>query len=288
MVHADWLTRLVLLAACTLLVAGCGSAPEPPPPAPKPSIKVSDIPRFPVRVLLHDKVLATYDRNRTGEDDYTSTAEIKLDALPETSAVTAQQLHPDGWKDGVAQITRDTAGPNIWVTFKEQPEWKIKIGLMVDNRGGGATEIFVGQLPRTIKAGGKDDLFYPAPTSAEHAVVRMHSKEAGGKESLGKEIGTLWPVTETSAPDWGKVKFFIDVTGKRSYRYREVYYSTLGFGVAESELLQLKPEHGELRGNYLHRVPFAFSFFLEKAPDKIEVKADPSKVFEIRTELVEE
>ncbi|MCE9553549.1 MAG: hypothetical protein K8T91_09270 [Planctomycetes bacterium] len=280
MAQTNLLIRIVGVAAGMVCWVGCGSSPPPTPalPAPMPQIKVEEIPDFPVRVMLNDKVLATYDRRHGGEYDYTTTAEIPLQTLPDVSAVKAQCLHPDGWKDGVARIVRGSLGPTIYVMFQLKPEeWKIKIGPQVDNRGGEATEIFVGALPQTIKANGKENLFYPAPSSAEHAVVRI------GK----KEVGTLWPASEKTAPDWEKVDFFVDVTGKRSYRYREVYYSTQGISVEGAEYLKLKPVEGELSGKFVHSVPFSFSYFLERAPNEIQMKPDISKLFEVRTEIVD-
>jgi len=262
------------------LLAGCSkpetSAPPPLPPQP-PTIQVRDIPDFPVRVMLNGKEVGSFDRYRGGEYAFNSDAEIKLAAPAESQAVAAQGLHPDGWKDGVAEIFQDAVKPIIWVQFKAPETWKTKIGLQVDNRGGELAEVFVGQMPRTIKANEKGKLFYPAPSAAKGAAVTIH----------GNEVGTLWPADQKDEPDWDKEKFFVDVTGKRSYEYREVYYSSRGVSATEAELLNLKPARGSLSPGYLHRVPFSFSFLLERAPNEIQVQSSLSEPFAVRTEILE-
>jgi hypothetical protein len=268
------------LAICVLL-CGCGSPPPPaPPPSPpaKPQIRVHRIPEFPSRVLVGKEILAKYGPYELAEFNRKTEDTIRLNELPDTSSVQAQVLHPDGWKDGSAKIFKGSNEPTILVFFDEKlPEhWKIEIGLQVDNRGGEATEIFVGAMPEKIKAGGKDELFYPAPSAAEHAVVRIG----------GKEVGTLWPVGEPE-PDRDKADFLIDVSGKRDYRYREVYYSSQGISAEAAEFIKLKPVQGELRAKFVHRVPFNFSFFLEPAPSKIELPAKPFDEFVVRTEIVD-
>ena len=289
MAQATLPPRALLLAACLVAVAGCGSKPEPtPPPTPppqprKPSIQVGDIPDFQVRILLNDKELANYDRHRGGDYDFETKAAIKVDALPDVKTLKAQGLHPDGWKDDVADIEK-TSDSTIWVTFKKPAEtFKSKIALQVDNRGQEATEIFVGEMPRTIKAGEKGILSYPEPSAEKHAAVRIR----------GQEVGTLWPLTELDKPEAqakpqeNRQKYFVDVTGKRSYRYREVYYSSEGISDQTAEALNIKPVSGELNAKFVHRVPFSFWYLLEPAPKEIAVKPNLSQLFELRTEIVE-
>lgn len=299
MAHTNLPIRLMLLAACTVGVIGCGSTKQTAaPPPPPPSIQLREIPNFPVRVLLGDKVLASFDRGSTGEYEFESDAEIKLDSLPDSDAVKAEGLHPDGWTGDVAEIFPDGNNPIIWVKFKyPRPEhWKVELSLQVDNRGGELTQIFVGHMPRAIKANSADKLFYPAPTKAQNAVVRIVTQAQGGqadagqedgdKEIGGQEAGTLWP--EAEQPDWSKEEFFVDVTGTRSYKYREVYYSSEGYPVDALQFLNIKPVSGELSGKYLHRVPFSFSFLLQNAPETIQVKTESQfGSADVRTEILE-
>jgi hypothetical protein len=216
----------------------------------------SDEPAGPTRI--------TYDQNPVAT----------LDPLPTYSFRFRGRFHPD-------LLTLQTLGPQGWQarTFRAYDDNDVRLesvpttSLYIDNRGHGATRLECGKLGLDVAAG---------------AAVRRRvlASPWGGEVAVrvdGKEVGTL-----------GDKPVLVDVLGTRSYRLREVVY---GAG-----LLEALQAVGEMHGHFpepaapdtvyehkhVHQLPGPVDFFLEAAPQKIEVATfGAPAVRETRRELRE-
>ena len=274
-IEYGWLQRAAWWLSVFCFLHGPGCAPNnppqspapPPPPPPKPHVYIEDIPiNFPVRIMLNDKQLASYDplnwqpRYRLREDN------IELEKAPDPGTIRALVETPDGWLEGATiKYSGERCRIDFRVTLQDKHfsdtegigDVKYIVScapccLFIDNRGFGATELQLGEMRRTVPADWSGRLLCPAPKKSSSAAVHVN----------GKEAGALWAPAMTEPPKWEEVSYLIDVSGKRSYHWRVVEYS-----IFEQPLVPPKPApQGDLRGKVLHSVPYFIDDFLQPAP----------------------
>ena len=213
------------------------------------------LPALPVKVIYKGNEVATFDRlGQSAPDSVT----VPVGELADPNLVKVLVLTPDGWENlptgsedkrypnliNVYPENRLRIGTVLTMTWEETKEYLVRV--RIDNRSLEATEVACGELRCSVQANWVGNLTWPQPKKASSAVIRIG----------GKEVGAIWPL---------KTDFLIDVSGKRAYRWRKVFYGISTFVGKEPQ--------GELRGNFVYELPSYPDFFLEAAPRQIKTSS---------------
>jgi hypothetical protein len=212
-------------------------------------------PEGPTRITYAGRVVA--------EPETVRECSFRLRGRFELGQLTIKTLAPQGWELRTFRThDSDVSLDSVSTT-----------GLYIDNRGHGSTRLECGKVELAIAAGAAERHAVLAPPLGAPAAVRID----------GKTVGTL-----------GDRPVLIDVLGTRTYRLRELTY---GSGVLQAmwavqgvqgQLPDPGPPDSVYESKHVHPLPGEIDYFLEAAPEKIEVTTFGAPVLqETRRELRE-
>jgi len=228
---------------------------------------------------------------------------FSLHAIPELGA---RVRLPCGWREMTIKVTKAPTLEEFREARKSGEALLVVVrleytgaepatfDLFVDNRGGPAARLAVGQMTVTLPANKAEEIGLAAPDCPEGTTVRLNEQEIGSVPVLepdpNRQVGyySLGTPEDMIEKDQAVV-FFLDTTGQRCYRLTEKNYSPPGvtpfggFWAGPSDPVYL-------RRKFLYRLPpTQIEYFMEKAPEQITVNytADYKPDLEMRNEFVE-
>jgi hypothetical protein len=219
---------------------------------------VKDGPRFQTRIRYDGKLLPPFDSSEGFS--YQFRGRLQSDLLK------VETLGPQGWDE----IRPGAAGVRVYgneVVLGSLPT----SSLYVDNKGNDAIEVACGEVKFKVAAGARERLAVLTPPPGSRIPLTLD----------GEEVGVL---------DGDHV--LIDVTGSRTYRFRELVYS------AGVDPAWLNPNHVPdrlptpdivIEPGYVHKLPRKLDYFLSPPPPTITITTIQGNLWvtETRTELVQ-
>lgn len=189
--------------------------------------------------------------------------------------LTAKIFLPCGWRDLDLTVTAVPTPEEVQTSLKSESKPQVKaqlkyphvrwIDFQIDNRGGGPTQLALGELTRQIKAGMPQQVTAVAPDCPSGASLRLNDRE----------IGTV-PWQSTTPNENLPRHFLIDTSGKRCYRLSGVNY------VRENALPSVGSPYQRnpvlLSGKHLYVLEIDIKYFLEKAPPRVSVPFEQASV----------
>jgi len=225
-------------------------------------------------------------------------------AVPE---LTGRVRLPCGWREISVKVGKPPTAEEFRAARRQGEPLKLSaqlshVGeapatfhLYLDNRGGAAAELALGEHRVTLPADRTDELEVVAPDCSEGTRVKLNGQEIGkvpvGQPNPNRQLTyySLGTPDDSIEGDNAAVVFFLDASGQRCYRLTEKNYSPGGsspfggFWAGPADPVYL-------RRKFLHRLPpTQIDYYFEKAPDQITVSytSDFKPDVEIRNEFVE-
>lgn len=292
-------TRYILLAVFVVLAAvsgiGIWQQLRPKQVTFRLKVQMPSDPSPAIRLLADGRELGVF--TQTTSLTLPSRSHRKLEPEAMLPELTAQAMSPCGWRDVKLSVSGAPTAEDLKAAERDEKELPLRLStgqlqmntveFWADNRRGAEVRLAIGQMELKIPADAHQEYVLPVVECPGGLEVKLDGRKVADLPAVvakeGFEQGNSYSLGHPDVDESISRVFLLDLSGARCYRISEKAYAKPGsWGFGSDTVKYYSRKH-------LHRLdPTSIDYFLEKAPQKVQVSASfSSMLFDLRNELME-